>query len=179
MKNYFILLFTLMVVFYSCNRLEEKKEPISITLIDCPAINATNRFNVSNRTPLQPLHFINLPIGNMQPQGWRLKYLELQRDGLTGHLGKISAWLEKENNARLSKDGTGDYGWEEVPYWLIGYEDMAYMLDNQKMMDESKTWRDAAVVSQRKDGYFGSMILKDGKPDLWGNMIMLWCPRVL
>ena len=54
---------------------------------------------VSYRAPLRPLNFIKLPVGSIQPEGWVKKYLELQRDGLTGHLGEISAWLEKDNNA--------------------------------------------------------------------------------
>lgn len=57
--------------------------------------------------------------------GRQARYLELQRDGLTGHLGEISAWLEKDGNAWLS-DG-GDHGWEEVPYWLKGYGNLAYI----------------------------------------------------
>jgi DUF1680 family protein len=88
-------------------------------------------------------------------------------------LSEISAWLDKKNNAWL---GTGnDYGWEEVPYWLKGYGDMAYILGDEKMIDEAKTWIEAVFKSQRPDGYFGPWIEKNGKPDLWGNMIMLWC----
>jgi len=79
----------------------------------------------------------------------------------------------QENNAWL---GTGnDYGWEEVPYWLKGYGDMAYILGDKKMIDEAKTWIEAVFKSQRSDGYFGPWIEKNGKPDLWGNMIMLRC----
>ena len=62
-----------------------------------------------------PQHFIKLPVGSIQPEGWLKEYLIRQRDGLTGHLNEISAWLEKNNNAWLH---TGDHGWEEVPYWL-------------------------------------------------------------
>ncbi len=43
------------------------------------------------------------------------------------------------------------------------------------MIDETKTWLDAAIQSQRADGYFGPYVEKNGKPDLWGNMIMIWC----
>jgi Uncharacterized protein conserved in bacteria len=102
-----------------------------------------------------------------------LEVLNRQKDGLNGHLSEISAWLDKKNNAWL---GTGnDYGWEEVPYWLKGYGDMAYILGDKKMIDEAKTWIEAVFKSQRPDGYFGPWIEKNGKPDLWGNMIMLWC----
>lgn len=143
--------------------------------VERPDISDKNNHYIDNRQPLQPMHFIKLPIGAIQPKGWLDKYLQLQRDGLTGHLGEISAWLAKKNNAWLSPDGKGDFGWEEVPYWLKGYGDLGYILKDTKIISETKTWLKAVLESQRKDGYFGPLILKDNKPDLWGNMIMLWC----
>lgn len=98
-----------------------------------------------------------------------------QKNGLNGHLSEISAWLDKENNAWL---GTGiDYGWEEVPYWLKGYANTAYLLQDSEMIDEARVWIEAVLESQRDDGYFGPWIERNGSPDLWGNMIMLWCLR--
>lgn len=147
----------------------------NITELTKPDNTATNQFYVSNRKPLQQLYFIKLPVGAIQPKGWLKKYLQLQRDGLTGQLGEISAWLAKKDNAWLSIDGSGDHGWEEVPYWLKGYGNLGYILKDQKIIDEAGIWLNAALKSQRADGYFGPMILRNGKPDLWGNMIMLWC----
>ena len=148
-------------------------EQTKITVVDRPNTNAVNTSSRQNRTPLLPQNFIKLPVGSVKPEGWILKLLELQKEGLNGQLGEISAWLDKENNAWL---GTGtDYGWEEVPYWLKGYGNMAYILNDKKMIDETKTWLDAAIQSQRADGYFGPYVEKNGKPDLWGNMIMIWC----
>jgi len=119
------------------------------------------------------MNFIKLPVGSVRPRGWLSEVLNRQKDGLNGHLSEISAWLDKKNNAWL---GTGnDYGWEEVPYWLKGYGDMAYIMGDEKMIDEAKTWIEAVFKSQRPDGYFGPWIEKNGKPDLWGNMIMLRC----
>ncbi|MDR2765370.1 MAG: glycoside hydrolase family 127 protein [Tannerella sp.] len=144
-------------------------------VVDRPDTDKSNTLYVSNRTPLAPSQFVKLPAGSIQPGGWVKKMLERQRDGLCGHLGEISAWLDKENNAWLSKDGTGDHGWEEVPYWLKGYGDLACLLNDEAMIRETKTWIEAVLNSQREDGYFGPRIQKNGCPDLWGNMIMLWC----
>ncbi len=146
-----------------------------IEIVDRPDMTQSNINYTSNKAPLLPSAFIKLPVGSIQPGGWVEKYLDLQRNGLTGHLGEISAWLEKEDNAWLSKDGKGNHGWEEVPYWLKGYGDLAYILKDQKMIDETKIWINATLSCQREDGYFGPWIEKKGKPDLWGNMIMLWC----
>lgn len=66
-----------------------------------------NDYYVSNRAPLQPLQFIKLPAGSIEPEGWIRRQIELQKDGLCGHLGEISAWLQKENNAWLKTEVNG------------------------------------------------------------------------
>jgi len=149
------------------------QKDMQISVMDKPDVQVVNKNYLQNKAPLLPLNCIKLPVGDVKPQGWLLEMLYRQKNGLNGHLGEISAWLDKENNAWL---GTGiDYGWEEVPYWLKGYGNMAYILGDEKMIEETKTWIEAVFKSQREDGYFGPYIEKNGKPDLWGNMIMLWC----
>ncbi|MDR3266804.1 MAG: glycoside hydrolase family 127 protein, partial [Tannerella sp.] len=147
----------------------------TIECVSRPATTSVNTHYAGNKSPLQPLHFIKLPVGSIQPEGWIKEYLHRQRDGLTGHLGEISAWLQKEGNAWLSSDGKGAYGWEEVPYWLKGYANLGYILNDPGIIAEAKIWLEAVLNSQREDGYFGPWIEKKGKPDLWGNMIMLCC----
>ena len=154
----------------------------SITNIKRPSTKEINKFYTSNKKPLQPLMFIKLPVGSIKPHGWVLKYLELQRDGLTGKLGEISAWLDKKNNAWFSGNGKGDHGWEEVPYWLKGYGNLGYVLKDEKIITETKLWLDKVFESQRPDGYFGPALSaadiernKSDLQDLWPNMLMLWC----
>ena len=147
----------------------------AVTTVDQLPIEGKNLNYVNNRLPLKQNVLLKLPVGSIVPQGWLGKYLDLQKNGLTGHLGEISAWLSKKNNAWLSSNGKGDYGWEEVPYWLKGYANLGYILKDSKIIAESKIWLEAAIKSQRADGYFGPLILRNNKPDLWGNMIMLWC----
>jgi hypothetical protein len=153
-----------------------QKQTLKVSVVQRPSTNVSNAFYISNKAPLLPLNFIKLPIGSIKPEGWVLKYLQLQRDGLTGHLGEISAWLDKNNNAWFSGNGEGDHGWEEVPYWLKGYGDLGYILNDQKIIAETKLWLDKVFESQQPDGYFGPKQKpdKDGNIDLWPNMLMLW-----
>lgn len=144
--------------------------------VNKPDNSATNVFYVSNKAPLTKQPFAKLPVGSVKPGGWLKKQLELQKDGLTGHLGEISIWLSKDNNAWLNKEGKGKYGWEELPYWLKGYGDIAYILQDKQMLATTKFWIDAVLKNQRPDGDFGPVILKgNGNRDLWANMPMLWC----
>lgn len=149
---------------------------VQVTVVDRPDTTQTNRFYVGNREPLMPSQFIELPVGSVKPKGWLLSYLHRQRDGMTGNLGQISAWLQKEGNAWLDPDGKGDWGWEELPYWLKGYGDMAYILDDAEMIRETKYWIEGTLNSQRPNGDFGpDHRFGDGSRDYWANMIMLFC----
>ena len=177
----FIVGFTF-ICFSGFKNADDHKTDFTIKNVERPARLATNSFYTGNKFPLMPLAFIKLPVGSIHPKGWILKYLELQRDGLTGKLGEISAWLDKKNNAWYSGNGQGDHGWEEVPYWLKGYGDMGYILNDEKIIAETKRWLDKVFQSQTPNGYFGPRIVetqhqenKGESYDLWPNMIMLWC----
>jgi hypothetical protein len=170
-----------LLVFCYASRVHAQNQ-VTVVNVKRPSTGVTKTGYTINRSPLLPLSFIKLPVGSIQPEGWILKYLELQRDGLTGHLGEISAWLDKKDNAWYSGTGRGDHGWEEVPYWLKGYGDLGYILKDEKIINETKLWLDKVLASQRADGFFGPSAVGNGQedkkgaiPDLWPNMLMLWC----
>ena len=162
----------------------------NVYVVDSIPTKETNKYYVSNRIPLQPSKLIKLPVGSVKPKGWLLEYFNRQKKGLTGNLGNISAWLDKKDNAWLSKSGEGKWGWEEVPYWLKGYANIGYITEDKEMIDEAKIWIESVIDSQREDGYFGPEPYVEGTLDLrtqkidqkkrkeidfWPNMIMLYC----
>lgn len=126
----------------------------------------------SFRHPLAEAPLVKLPVGNVQPKGWLRVCLERQRDGLNGHLGEISAWLDKRNNQWLAEGG--DHGWEEVPYWLRGYSSLAYILDDKEMQEEAQTWFEAVLANVGQDGFMGPRNMEGESPELWAQMVMLW-----
>ncbi len=151
-----------------------------VVVIDRPPPAARNAHYVSNRAPLRNIPFTRLPVGAVTPRGWLQRQLRLQADGFIGHLTEISPFLKKEGNAWLAADGLGHSNWEELPYWLKGFGDMAYLLGDEKRIAEARVWIEAAIAGQRADGYFGpranlEVIQTDAgrKPDLWPNMVML------
>jgi hypothetical protein len=154
-----------------------------VTLVDRPDPSSPNRHYAGNQPPLQPSPFIKLPIRSIRPEGWLREQLKLQATGFHGHLTEISPFLRKENNAWLSPDGQGERGWEEVPYWLKGFGDCAYILGDEDQIREARTWIEGAIQSQRPDGFFGprdkgakaTVESTKGKYDLWPNMVMLNC----
>jgi len=145
----------------------------SVCFLDrIPAQERHNCNYVSTVDPLVPQPLVKLPSGTVKPEGWIKTLLQLQRDGLNGHLMEISAWLQRDGNAWLNEGGK--WGWEEVPYWLKGYAECAYLLGDEKMLEETRFWIDAMLASQKEDGSFGPSSLQAGQKDLWPNMIVLW-----
>lgn len=168
MKNTSILCGALLLLAGACS----PEMPVEIRQTDRIPTAERNVNYASNREPLMPQQFIKLPAGSIKPRGWLLTQLQLQKDGLNGHLGEISAWLQKEDNAWL-KSG-GKWGWEEVPYWLRGYAGLSYLFEDKNMLDEAKIWIEAILNSQREDGNFGPYTEVNGSQDFWPNMIALW-----
>ena len=168
MKNTSILCGALLLLAGACS----PEMPVEIRQTDRIPTAERNVNYASNREPLMPQQFIKLPAGSIKPGGWLLTQLQLQKDGLNGHLGEISAWLQKEDNAWL-KSG-GKWGWEEVPYWLRGYAGLSYLFEDKNMLDEAKIWIEAILNSQREDGNFGPYTEVNGSQDFWPNMIALW-----
>ena len=120
---------------------------------------------VANRAPLQPGAFLLLPLGSVKPRGWLRGQLEIQANGLGGHLdefwpdvGPDSAWL----------GGSGE-GWERGPYFLDGLVPLAYLLDDQRLIAKVKPWIEWTLTHQRADGAIGP----PKNTDWWPNMIML------
>lgn len=153
-----------------------------IQVVERPTIEIGNDYYIGNRSPLEPSMFIVLPPGAVKPQGWLNKQLWLQAEGFHGRLAEISPYLRKNGNAWLDENGRGSHGWEEVPYWLKGYGNLAYILGDESMIAEAKTWIEGAIKSQQDDGWFGPDYSKPdsddslkGRDDLWPNMIMLFC----
>ena len=89
---------------------------------------------IGNRAPLVPSGLIKLPIGAIKPKGWLRHQLELERDGMVGHLAEISPYCKFEGNAWASPQGQGHSPWEDLPYWLKGYGDLGYVLNDEAII---------------------------------------------
>ena len=155
-----------------------------VRVADRPPLEGKNSFYVGNRPPLLPTPLVKLPIGSIRPEGWLRKELELEAEGFFGRLEEISPFLEKKDNAWLDPKGEGKHGWEEVPYWLKGFSNLAYVLGDEKLIARARVWIEGALSSRQPDGWFGpgrgrkgAATRLKGREDLWPNMVMLACLR--
>ena len=146
---------------------------LSAVCLSLPAlVRAGNTNYITNRAPLIGTPFTPLPIGAVKADGWLLKQLQLQRDGLTGYaetlyngagdLGAASDWL----------GGTGD-SWERAPYYTKGLVALAYTLDDATLKNKVAKWINWVIGNQQANGYFGPA----KNNDWWARMPMLYAIR--
>ena len=123
----------------------------AVVVVASPPNDRSNSHYVSNRAPLALSPLVKLPVGAIKPGGWLRGQLELMRHGMTGNLERISPWCKFEKSAWASPTGEGEFGWEELPYWLKGYGDLGYVLGDEKIKANAKRWIDAILAGQDKD----------------------------
>jgi len=104
----------------------------------------------ANREPLKANTFIQLPLGAVKPAGWLKDQLQIQADGLPGHLDEY--WPSLTTSAWHGGEGEA---WERGPYYLDGLVPLAYLLDDQRLIEKVKTWMDPILASAQPNGWFG------------------------
>ncbi|MET9223271.1 RICIN domain-containing protein [Streptomyces sp. NPDC003300] len=130
-----------------------------------------------NAAPLAPTAFLRLPPGAVTARGWLDGQLRLQLAGLCGRYADISHFLAMDNSGWAHPDRAG---WEEVPYWLRGYVDLAVLTQDATALAAVRRWIDAIVATRQSDGFFGPTALRTslgGGPDFWPFLPLTWALR--
>ena len=110
---------------------------------------------------LKPKCMDVLPLGQVRAEGWLLKQLEKQREGLTGHAEELYDDIGK---SRWICDNPKGDGWERGPYYAKGLVALALTLDDAELRSRAKKWVDAILASQRADGDFAVGLSGDDDP---------------
>lgn len=129
-----------------------------------------------------PARYQPLPLGSVYPESWLKNQLVMMRNGSTGQLDELYHKLQHDNGWL---GGKGDY-WEETPYWLDGAVPLAYLLNDQQLLDKVLKYINWTIDHQRNSGYFGPITKAErergmevtaddcnGGGDWWPRMVML------
>jgi hypothetical protein len=126
---------------------------------------ATPTPTVKDRAPLTPSAFHLLPQGSIRPAGWLRAQLQIQANGLSGHLdetwpdvGPNSGWL----------GGNGE-SWERGPYFLDGLVPLAWLLDDARLKAKAQRYIDWTLDHQAPSGMIGPA----SNDDWWPRIVML------
>jgi len=145
---------------------------LSLSLCILPfTIKAQNTNYVSNKSPLIDVPYTPLPIGIVQADGWLLKQLQLQRDGLTGNSEIV--YSELSSNSAWLGGNAANSDWERPAYYVKGLVALAYTLNDPALKIKAQKWMNWALKSQLANGSFGPTT----NNDWWPRMPMLYAIR--
>ncbi|MDF2158484.1 beta-L-arabinofuranosidase domain-containing protein [Algoriphagus sp. CAU 1675] len=136
---------------------------------------------LTNRQPLHPNPYLELPLGSIKAEGWLEDQLQRMANGLTGHLDEIYPEVVGPRNGWLGGDGDG---WERGPYWIDGLLPLAYILDDEQLKQKVKPWIEWTLANQVENGYLGPIpfetepepepgLQRGRRKDWWPKMVML------
>lgn len=107
--------------------------------------------------------FSPLPLGAVAASGWLRRQLQVQADGLSGHIealwddvGPNSGWL----------GGSGE-SWERGPYYVDGLVPLAHVLQDEALIERAQKWIEWMLASQQPSGQFGPA----ANDDWWPRMV--------
>jgi hypothetical protein len=155
-----------------------KKLSVLTALVLCFAMHVNAQTKPAARTSQHQNPYVQLPLGDIQPQGWLREMLIRQKNGATGHLDELYPLVMNNRNGWLGGDGDQ---WERGPYWIDGLLPLAYILHDTALIAKVKPWVEWSIKSQQPDGYFGPSkdyspepgLQRDNSHDWWPKMVML------
>ena len=111
--------------------------------------------------------FTPLPLGTILPRGWLKEQLEIQAEGLSGHLDEFWPQLSPDSGWL---GGKGE-SWELGPYYLDGLVPLAYLLDDSKLKAKTSRWINWTLSNLSEDGWIGPKT--DHRDQWWPRAVML------
>ncbi len=120
---------------------------------------------IKNKAPLAQNAFNLLPLGAVRPSGWLKKQMQIQANGLSGHLDET--WADVGSNSGWL-GGTGE-SWERGPYFVDGLVPLAYLLDDARLKAKAQKFIEWTLTHQATNGMIGP----SGNDDWWPRMVML------
>lgn len=118
-----------------------------------------------DRAPFAASAFYFLPLGSIRPRGWLLAQLQIQANGLSGHLDEI--WPDVGPNSGWL-GGTGE-SWERGPYYLDGLLPLGYLLDDPRLKAKAQRFIDWTLDHPTPNGMIGPST----NDDWWPRIVML------
>jgi hypothetical protein len=121
-----------------------------------------------NPAPLLKNAYIKLPLGAVKPVGWLKSQLEDQAAGLTGNIDNF--WPDLVNSSWRGGDGEA---WERGPYYLDGLVPLAYILNNDTLINKVRRWIEPIIASSSDSGWYGPAKNRDRWPLAVANKVLM------
>ena len=140
---------------------------LSLLISSCGKQEVNTNYK-GNPEPLLHNAYIKLPLGTVKPSGWLKQQLEIQAAGLTGNLDDF--WPDLVNSSW--RGGNGE-AWERGPYFLDGLVPLAYLLNDDHLINKVKTWVEPILASSSDSGWYGPAKNTDRWPLAVVNKVLM------
>ncbi len=105
---------------------------------------------------------------DLKVRGWLRRQLEIQANGLSGHLDEV--WPDVRDSRWFGGDREG---WERVPYWLDGFIPLAYLLEDEAMIARANKYVAFIMDAQKPDGWICPCEDSErGRYDVWAAILI-------
>ncbi|KAI2633742.1 hypothetical protein GGS26DRAFT_61096 [Hypomontagnella submonticulosa] len=118
---------------------------------------------------VQPV-YQSFPLGTIKPGGWFKQQLELEADGLAGHLFDFYRFVHDS----MWIGGSTEYSnlHESSPYWFNGLVPLAFSLDDSRLKSQVYYFMDYVLDHQQDDGWLGPETTPETR-SLWARCYFL------
>lgn len=108
-------------------------------------------------------------VKEIKPQGWLLRQLQIQAEGLSGNLDLF--WPDIKDSKWI---GGNKEGWERLPYWLDGFIPLAWLLEDEDKKNRTKVYIDYIIDHQDEKGWICPGDMTDrSNYDMWALFLVL------
>lgn len=110
--------------------------------------------------------FEELPLHTITPEGWLRRYLERQREGLTGHMEQAGYPYDTKGWGQRRHVGGGDETWwpyEQTGYWVDGAIRCAHLLNDADLLRKASQPIDFVLKHAARDGFLGPAFLREAE----------------
>ncbi|KAJ3847972.1 hypothetical protein EV368DRAFT_76450 [Lentinula lateritia] len=132
-----------------------------VFLVACFALTS-----VIGKYELAPKKFLTLPLGEVRPAGWLYDQLQVQTDGVAGHMHEF---YELVSNS----DWTGGHSYysylEEGFYWFNAMVPNGILMNNSIINEKTQEFLDYVLDHQDSTGWLGPEVGTDKPRYLWGR----------
>jgi len=108
--------------------------------------------------------FQELPLSAIEPEGWLRRFLEKQRDGLTGHLDEAGfPFNTKGWTSPTVKHRHGEPWWpyEQTAYWIDGMIRTGHLLRDKFLISKARKHLEYVLAHPARDGHLGPPFMRE------------------
>ncbi|THV00262.1 hypothetical protein K435DRAFT_934582 [Dendrothele bispora CBS 962.96] len=119
------------------------------------------------RNRLAPKKFETLPLGSVRPAGWLYDQLQVQTDGLAGHMHEFYDLVSKSD--WIGGDSYYSYLEEAGSYWFNAMVPNGILVNNSVINEKAQEFLDYVLDHQDETGWLGPEVGTDKPRFLWGR----------